>query len=734
LLLIATVVGASLVLYSLLFQTMPLTSEFRDAEYQRCRELADPLQSGVQPTDRLQLQLESSQCTRRADGVEAATMLGGVALVLLIATGLYWTAPRRKIRREHLRPLSGKDAPPELVTELAELCREAELEAAPSFLWDPLDRGSNASAFGRVGQYFVALQGGLVMRCFTDRPLFRAIVRHELAHVRNGDLERTYVAIATWQSFLLVAVLPFVLSLFAPGRSAGDLAVLIGRVLLLAALVYLMRNAVLRARELYADVRASVWDGPDGALGRAIEASQPVEQTRWWRRAVAVHPEAGTREAVLEDPSSLFQAGYLNALAAGVAGGVAFPSLEALFELLIPFPWSLLRPLVAAVAIAPLLVGVVGLDLWRAAFAAMARSTGVRNAGRIGLVVGVGFAIGQTLSLAEAFFPLLSDQQLEATGIVLIVLTVLWAAVLCGVLAIFFRWIAIAASTWLEIATSERSPRRACAINLVVASGLLAVWLSVLFMVYVVVRWTGALLLSPELWFGGGTQTGSAPVSTDIGGLTPLGTGGVILLLLVSLVPTATLLVVWGLPLAPGFGRAHVGAVAAAPCFYLEPTSAADAWRPRLGRPLQVRRAASYGALSGLVFCLLSLVAYALLRGEWAIWILSVQPLLAAILLVVLQVAVMLEVTRLRALHALLAATLGVSIMLCGAFLLLALFNYLPSFSLLESIAFLAITSSMASLLVVATCVLAAGGASLVRLLRARIEIRALTASTSSRV
>ena len=38
------------------------------------------------------------------------------------------------------------------------------------------------------------------------------------------------------------------------------------RIVPLAALVYLTGAAILRARELYADVRASVWDGPDGAL------------------------------------------------------------------------------------------------------------------------------------------------------------------------------------------------------------------------------------------------------------------------------------------------------------------------------------------------------------------------------------------------------------------------------------------------------------------------------------
>src|SRR5262249_12565274 len=47
------------------------------------------------------------------------------------------------------------------------------------------------------------------------------------------------------------------------------------QVLVFGALIYLTRNAVLRTRELYADIRASAWDAPSGALIRVFTALPP---------------------------------------------------------------------------------------------------------------------------------------------------------------------------------------------------------------------------------------------------------------------------------------------------------------------------------------------------------------------------------------------------------------------------------------------------------------------------
>ncbi len=126
------------------------------------------------------------------------------------------------------------------------------------------------------------------------RPAFRAILRHELAHIRNRDVGITYFTIAIWYAFLLVAVLPFALTLLDEG--VGSIFSVTWRLLVLAALVYLTRNAVLRSREVYADVRASVSDGPDGALRRVLaELPRPAAGLLGTRAARAPRPESPAR-------------------------------------------------------------------------------------------------------------------------------------------------------------------------------------------------------------------------------------------------------------------------------------------------------------------------------------------------------------------------------------------------------------------------------------------------------
>ena len=113
--------------------------------------------------------------------------------------------------------------------------------------------------------------GGLVTRQLADPPAFRAVVRHELAHLRNRDVDLTYATVSLWYAFLLVGVLPFALVVCGRGQSTRS-SPWAGGCSRSPALVYLTRNAVLRAREVFADVRASVPDGPPG---------RPPQDPRW---------------------------------------------------------------------------------------------------------------------------------------------------------------------------------------------------------------------------------------------------------------------------------------------------------------------------------------------------------------------------------------------------------------------------------------------------------------------
>ena len=145
-------------------------------------------------------------------------MIGPIALsagVLLwgLAVLIYWFFPLWKIWRARLVPLPSSEIP-EIVAYLTDLCREVGLSRLPTFLWDPLNPAITALAFGRLQRYYVALSGGLVTQFYTDRPAFRAILLHELAHLYNADINKTYFAIATWQAFAVTAVAALSLDVF----------------------------------------------------------------------------------------------------------------------------------------------------------------------------------------------------------------------------------------------------------------------------------------------------------------------------------------------------------------------------------------------------------------------------------------------------------------------------------------------------------------------------------------
>jgi len=174
------------------------------------------------------------------------------------------------------------------MTYLAELCREAQIARPPSFVCNPFNQTITGLAFGRVGRYYVALSGGLVTLFSTDRASFRAIVLHELAHLRNADVNKTYFAIASWWAFVIVALVPF--AVFSAVGFAKNPEVLLTldkawRVLVMAALVFLVLATTLRAREFYADVRAAIWENSADPLLRVLNRLA-IPKNRW--------PEADT--------------------------------------------------------------------------------------------------------------------------------------------------------------------------------------------------------------------------------------------------------------------------------------------------------------------------------------------------------------------------------------------------------------------------------------------------------
>lgn len=294
---IVSVLGASILVFTVLHNAIPATSSALKAAESRCSASARAAIPVDLPPDYRQSSAYQ-RCVEPATQRQGALVIAGVAAVLVLAAVLYLLHPAWKLRRERLVPFTARDSAG-IADYLGTLCREAGLVRPPVFVWAPLDMARSGVAFGRSGRHYVALSGGLVVLYGLDRAAFRAVVLHELAHLRNGDVEKTSFAMAVWRSFVAIALVPMT----AAGVLGGQLSLIwpMGwRVVALTALVYVTRNSVLRARERYADVRAATWDGPGSALSRVIESLPKTSRWRW-QALLGLHPDPAERRGVLRD-------------------------------------------------------------------------------------------------------------------------------------------------------------------------------------------------------------------------------------------------------------------------------------------------------------------------------------------------------------------------------------------------------------------------------------------------
>jgi len=215
-----------------------------------------------------------NQCLAPAERTHAWWILGLLVTVIAVTGITYWLMPWWKIRRGRLVALADSVSPQAaaLQAELHALVAEALLARAPVFVLDPLSSSVGGLAFGRFGRYYVRLDAGLIVLRGTDPDGFRAVVRHELAHLRNRDVNQTYLTVALWRAFVLLIVALLAAALLRPGLMGYPRGTGVFRVApftlsalsrywaplaALAAMVYLTRNAILRSRELYADLRAA---------------------------------------------------------------------------------------------------------------------------------------------------------------------------------------------------------------------------------------------------------------------------------------------------------------------------------------------------------------------------------------------------------------------------------------------------------------------------------------------
>lgn len=458
LLLITAVLGASLFVYRVLVNAL-LRTEFAQTMLNCSGSSIAVVKACWDPFERKQ----------------ALLMASGVLAVIAVAFVIYWVMPQWIIRSRRLSALSHEDGV-DILDYLHRLCRQIELRHAPCFLIEPFNPAVSGLAFGRRGQYYVVLTGGLIRCYYMDRPAFQAVILHELAHLKNADVDKTYFTMSIWYAFLAVALSPFAFSLVTESiRFGANEAALAGQLLwraaVLAALVYSVRNSVLRMREFYADARAMLHIGAPEPLERVLaNLSSPTSR---WQPLGAVHPLPAQRQQRLIDSLPFFRVGFGEALSTGLTIAIAVHNTVFWLTMLLPASSEWVAYPMALVIYAPLAIGVVGSGVWRSVFAAITLGIPAQPLAWISLGLGLGLTIGRQLSFDAAREALSLDEQWS----VALASDLYWGLFLIGFLYLFFYWLQAGAVFWLATVTSPDSLRRVTLVGFVIGTVLLAWWL-----------------------------------------------------------------------------------------------------------------------------------------------------------------------------------------------------------------------------------------------------------------
>ena len=615
-LLIVSVIGASLFIYSMLYWGYLENQGSLEPIYNLARTCLSQDIPAPSVSNLNELTTASNAFAQCSEPLEkefrsaAWLALGGVGILLCLASILYSLFPILIIWREGLK-FPDRDADMEdVVIYLKNLCQEVGIRA-PIFLHKPTSRAIGGRAFGALGKYYVILPTGLLTLFDKNRDAFRAVMLHELAHLRNKDVDKTYFSVAVSCAFVIVALIPFAFNLL--NNSSAELFQGSWRVVALVLLVYLTLAAVVRSREFYADVRASTFPGSQ-ALSSLLETALKPKFSRWqttvisalerlpyfkrnhWQFAFLFHPNASERGYILEKTDPLFRLDFWAALATGIAVTVVYDSIASLIITLLravlghPDAW--LESLVAGLVFAPLVVGIIGLGVWRESFVAIVRNQHSPKVGKLGIGLGLGLILGQGLS----FYNVTSSQKalgLEqfdgATQFASTTFNLLWSVLLLVSLYYFFRWMATGASVWLRVAISSHSPRPFYIAGLIIAGLWLTLWFGVIFLI----RNADVLLLTPN----------SIGVLFSLILFTPFVIGYITLqpLTLIALVS------LWAFPLSAGLWLDRRTNSTSLPRWgFLDQTP--DQPHLPTQKRLQVHPALMTGLMGGLIYCVLLLV------------------------------------------------------------------------------------------------------------------------------
>ncbi|MFC3982740.1 M48 family metalloprotease [Streptosporangium jomthongense] len=379
---------------------------------------------------------EFLDCSTRILVLQALVPLAGPALVAVLTVSAYLAAPTVITHRHGARPL---DPWPRAIRETVE---RAGLDRTPTLMLSEQSGPLWMFVYGRRNRHRVMLSSDTPLCAVTDTERVTATLAHELGHLRNRDVDRTYLAVFAVVSLALVTIAPVGLSALLVTGPTPALAVT-WRDLVLALLVTGTWAAVVRAREHDADL----WGGdlrPGGMLALLTGGKQER------RGLLRLHPPHERRLRVLLDPDLLLRPSAVEAVATGIAAGVVVTELGVSLRTLLPVP-PLVAYWVAGLVAAVPVSGIVGLAVWRAGAARVLTRLQVLACG---LGLGAGLVAGLVLAPRSGvrwsrWIPTAPDFTAVAEPTEIQPGTAIWMTVtLLALTTAVTGWLALAARAW----------------------------------------------------------------------------------------------------------------------------------------------------------------------------------------------------------------------------------------------------------------------------------------------
>ena len=346
------------------------------------------------------------------------------AVAVVLTAVLVAAAPRILERHRCLVPVP-PDVGAAALHRVNALAAELGLRTSPRLLWNSRQASASAFAYGRPGNYRLALAPTMLGIARRHPQRFDDVARHELAHIRYGDVLMALSALYCWYAVLPVLAAPLVVRLLDDDWSlVPDYLV---RAAAIAAVVYLIRAKLLRSRETWADVIAASRSGDPSAMADRLRAAG--QAARGWggpgATLLALHPAPAERADSITHPAWLGRPDPGEWLGVGILSGASVPLVRDL--LTGADPTAIVQSDTAARALVYAAAGCYAtLTLARAAgTGGLTRRDPVRLAVMLalGVVLGAALSLGRT-GLVTALFPDVVDAAVTAVAAVSVVVLV----------------------------------------------------------------------------------------------------------------------------------------------------------------------------------------------------------------------------------------------------------------------------------------------------------------------